>query len=406
MENTSESIQHPTLDSPSNSPSEETKQTKSTQALIQSYLRQHLAVYRELCEVREAGHENEECEAYFQKQRNRADDANTEVQLGFFKLMRTIGSKLDDATSALTIQRRGKPRPAILDLCLAPGGFSFAALKRNGWSTIVRGISLPPAQGGHEVLLRNVSSEDTTNATKFVDYRDITLLAEEMGVPLSDIPASHPDRDLFSSDRPYFGRKFDLVICDGQVLRTHERGEHRQEHEAVRLLTSQLVLGLQRIRSGGTMVILLHRADIWPSINLIYTLSRCSGSVELFKPLTAHRMRSSFYLIVKDVKPGQEAAVQAVERWKAQWKIATFGEEVMDEREWEALGGIQGSAIKAEAVLKEFGNELLRLAEPVFAVQLEALRNAPWMRNAREGKEKTKDEDKDETLGVKQEDLS
>jgi hypothetical protein len=54
MENTSESTQHLRLDSPSNSPSEETKQTKSTKALIQCYLRQHLAVYRELCEVREA----------------------------------------------------------------------------------------------------------------------------------------------------------------------------------------------------------------------------------------------------------------------------------------------------------------------------------------------------------------
>ncbi|KAK0704079.1 hypothetical protein B0T26DRAFT_807478 [Lasiosphaeria miniovina] len=383
MRGTLQPIQHLRLESLPNSPSEETKQTESAKALIQSYLRQHLAVYRELCEVREACQENEECEAYFQKQRSRADHAIAEVQKGFFSLMRTIGLELDKATSALTIQRRGKPRPAILDLCLAPGGFSLAALQRNGWSTIVRGISLPPEQGGHKVHLRNVSSEDNTTATKFVDYRDITLLAEEMGVPLSKIPASHPDRDLFSSYRPYLGRKFDLVFCDGQVLRTHERGKHRQEDEALRLLTSQLVLALQRIRSGGTMMILLHGADKWPS------------------------MRSSFYLIVKGVKPGREAAVQAVERWKVQWKLATFENEVMNEREWEVLGGIEGSAMEAEAVLKEFGSELLRLAEPVFAVQAEALKQAPWMSSAKgKGKEKEKGEEKNKTLDVKQEDLS
>jgi len=50
------------------------------------------------------------------------------IQKGFFSLMRAIGLELDDAASALTIRRRGMPRPVILDLCMAPGGFSPAVL--------------------------------------------------------------------------------------------------------------------------------------------------------------------------------------------------------------------------------------------------------------------------------------
>lgn len=161
--------------------------------------------------------------------------------------MHSIGLELDDATSgALQIRRRGMPRPAILDLCMAPGGFSLAALQRNRQrSTILRGVSLPPSEGGHEIRLEGVlstcSSEEnkaTSTAAKIVDYRDITLLAEEMGVSLSDIPGVHPDVARFSGDRPYWGQEFDLVFCDGQVLRTHERGE-RESLLPVPLLSYQ-----------------------------------------------------------------------------------------------------------------------------------------------------------------------
>jgi len=58
--------------------------------------------------------------------------------------------------------------------------------------------------------------------------------------------------------------------------------------------------------------------------------------------------------------------VQAIERWKAQWKIATFGTEAMKEREWGVLGRTE--EMEAKVVLEEFGSELLKLTGPVFAV--------------------------------------
>ncbi|KAK0729594.1 hypothetical protein B0H67DRAFT_479043 [Lasiosphaeris hirsuta] len=325
----------------------------------------------------------EEGDTYFQKQRERADNANTKTKKAFFSLMRTIGLELNTATSALSIRRAYKPRHAILDLCMAPGGFSMAALHQNP-SALLRGISLPPAKGGHEMILRKWSDTDT-NARIFVDFRDITLLAEEMGVPADCIPSSHPDAALFSSDRVFAGQKFDLVFCDGQVLRTHERGEHRENHESTRLLTSQLVFSLQRIRSGGAMVVLLHKADIWPSIKLIHMFTRFTDSVELFKPLSGHKMRSSFYMVAKGVRPGREAAVQAVEEWKAQWKKATFGMVVGDDDDGPRKGdGVFGGEEmeNAKTVLDEFGDTLVRMTGPIFATQAEALRNAPWVKKA------------------------
>ncbi|KAK3896457.1 hypothetical protein C8A05DRAFT_20569, partial [Staphylotrichum tortipilum] len=128
-------------------------------------------------------------------------------------------------------------------------------------------------------------------------FRDITLLADEMGTPVSSTPTSHPETASFSPDRPFLDQKFDLVFCDGQVFRTHERLEYREPFEASRLSTAQLVLGLQRVRSGGTMVILCHRADAWRSVHLMYTFAALADNVELFKPQKGHKTRSSFYLV-------------------------------------------------------------------------------------------------------------
>lgn len=204
------------------------EQVVGANAIIQDYLMTHLPIYRDLDEIRRLGWASEEGDSYFTQQRQRADKADGRTKEMFFKLMCAIGFEMDKATSALTIRRAGEPQHSVLDLCMAPGGYSAAALKRNHPSTRIRGISLPPEQGGHEIKLCHAWSTTDLSAQIFVDFRDITLLAEEMGVPLSDIPCEHPDVASFSSDRPFSNQKFDLVFCDGQVLRTHDRGERKR----------------------------------------------------------------------------------------------------------------------------------------------------------------------------------
>jgi hypothetical protein len=83
-----------------------------------------------------------------------------------------------------------------------------------------------------------------------------------------------------------------------------------------------------------------------------------------------HAKRSSFYLVAKRIRPQSLAARAAVEGWKRDWYVATFGtaEECAQNR------AASSTKEKVDKVLEEFGEELCRLAEPVWAVQEEALR--------------------------------
>jgi hypothetical protein len=108
---------------------------------------------------------------------------------------------------------------------MAPGGFLATALRLNPRACAL-GFSLPPSEGGHKVLL----PEDPNIEVRFLD---ITMLAADMGV--SDIPPENPEAKSFFP-RPFNpGQVFDLVLCDGQVLRTHVRACYRETREASRL---------------------------------------------------------------------------------------------------------------------------------------------------------------------------
>jgi len=269
-------------------------------------------------------------------------------------MMQQIGNELEKQTHALSRVSGGTRDVKILDLCMAPGGYSASALKYNPSATAF-GITLPPDQGGHKVFLEPSS----------VLYLDITMLAKEFGV--DDPPPSHPEHKSFLTERPYSNHKFNLIFCDGQVLRTHRRAEYREAHEARRLTVSQLILALQRILPGGTMIILLHKAESWNTVELLYNFSRFS-SIKLFKPRQKHAMRSSFYLVAKNVQPDAEAAKSAVEAWKQSWWSATFGG-VHGTGEADA----KASTDYVEAVLEEFGGQLVDLGRKVWQIQANAL---------------------------------
>ncbi len=171
--------------------------------------------------------------------------------------MQGIGREIDQKTGVFSSIGHSTKHPKFLDLCMAPGGFSQFLIDLHP-NAEVCGISLPPSSGGHEMLL---NLEDPRVKVQLLD---ITMLASEMQISEKDtlkIPLEHPDAGNFRTDRPYLSETFDLVICDGQVLRTHERLEYRERVEAGRLFVSQLVIGLSRIRTGGAMVVLLHKLE-------------------------------------------------------------------------------------------------------------------------------------------------
>lgn len=279
----------------------------------------------------------------------------------FFDMMQRIGKEMNERTGALSNFGRQSEPPKFLDLCMAPGGFSHFLLKLNPTAHVC-GISLPPSKGGHKLFL------DLQDSRVTVNFMDITFLCAEMLDSVNAvIPPDHPDARDFIETRPYLSDVFDLVICDGQVLRTHKRAEYREPVETTRLLVSQLVLALQRIKAGGTMVVLLHKLETWHNLQLLYMFSKFS-MVQLFKPEKYHAIRSSFYLIAKRVQPLSPHAVKAISIWKRSWLSTTFRscpEDTIPEEE-------------VQVVLSQFGEHYVRLGIPIWSIQKTALERSSF----------------------------
>jgi len=201
-------------------------------------------------------------------------------------------------------------------------------------------------------------------------FLDVTMLAADMGV--IDIPAEHPEAKNLLPQQFNPGQLFDLVLCDGQVLRTHVRAAHREMREARRLIVTQLAIGLEHVKVGGTMIVLLHKVEAWDTVSLLYRFNKFS-LVKLFKPTRHHAKRSSFYMIATNIQSQHCEAVLAVEGWKREWKVATFG---TDEEYKKAL---RGACLDTE-VLGEFGSELVRLGREVWGIQARALEKAPFIK--------------------------
>jgi 23S rRNA U2552 (ribose-2'-O)-methylase RlmE/FtsJ len=281
----------------------------------------------------------------------------------FYEMMKEIGQEMHRSTCALAISKMGANSPTILDMCMAPGGFLATTLNINPGARAV-GFSLPVSQGGHKALL----PRDPNVTLKFLD---ITMLAADMGV--IGIPAEHPEAKNLLSQQFDPGQLFDLVLCDGQVLRTHVRAAHREMREARRLSVTQLAIGLGRVKIGGTMVVLLHKVEATDTVSLLYRFNKFS-SVKLFKPTRHHAKRSSFYMIATNIQSQHSEAVLAVERWKRLWKVATFGTDVEYEEE------LRTECLDAEEVLGEFGRELVRLGREIWGIQAKALEKAPFIK--------------------------
>ncbi|KAL9565615.1 hypothetical protein ACKAV7_009797 [Fusarium commune] len=288
------------------------------------------------------GIDNPKGGVFFRKQRRRADQSSRKTAAYFFELMKKIGQELQDNNQAFTVQADpGKP-PNILDICMAPGGFLAAALKFNPDARALA-FSLPHEKGGHRVLMPN-------NVKVEKKCLDITMLAEDMGC--EKIPKDHPDANNFLPQQLETGQLFDLIICDGQVLRTHLRASYREDCEARRLTTAQLALGLEHVEPGGTMIILLHKVEAWDTMAILNRFHRISN-IKLFKPKLGHATRSSFYLIATNIQSQHPEALAAIKQWKAVWRTITFDSEECHTRV------IRDGDPSPEQLLREFGPDLV-----------------------------------------------
>lgn len=280
-----------------------------------------------------------------------------------------IGDELDEATSVLTLaETSGDAALRVMDMGIAPGGFTSAMLKRHPTAT-VRGITLPPEIGGLEVMLPMWRLDERIH----IEFLDVTMLADEMGTPAKSISVTHADSANFSSHRPFLGEELDLIFCGAAVQRTHSRAAYRESRERLRLTASQLVVALQRVREGGSLVVLLHKPEAWYNVELINTFTRFSN-VFLFKPKRKHAIRSSFYMVATKVRPRDTDALSAIRVWKDQWETTTFGTDVT------LKACLYVSEDHVRSVLADFGSQFITLATPIWKIQAGGLRTVPFLK--------------------------
>lgn len=302
------------------------------------------------------GWQNPEGDIHWKNKREQANTADEEAAERFYKMTKTIAEEMQSKTQALTLEGPDMQPLRSLDICMAPGGFTWGTLKYNQ-GAIACGITLPTEAGGYKSWV--------TLPSERVKFMDVTMLASEFGV--DSIPTSHPDHSLFVTERPFLDEQFNIIFCGGAVLRNHDISEDRKRFERTRLTTSQLILAMQRILPGGTMVVLLRRLDAWHTIRLLLQFDSFSH-IRVFKPYKYHAVRATFYLVAKNVQPEAESAKTALEEWKKTWYRATFGG---DEGTGEAEPEIDVES--ANAVLEEFGPRIIQLATPVWKIQADAL---------------------------------
>ena len=312
---------------------------------------------------------------YFQKQRKIADAADMRTSQGFFNLMQRIGDEMQETMGAMRLADPGQ----ILDLCMAPGGYSASALKFNPRAS-VSGATLPEKLGGHKLFVQ----DGFRGARIRVWQGDLTSLVGDMGMDDDDISEEHPDFGKFQKSEVWAGEQFDLVFCDGQVLRNHSQdmAEHRQRCEARRLTCSQLLIALRHVRVGGSMVILLHKIDSWDTVLTLRAFDRFAN-IAIFKPLAAHKARGSFYLVAKNIQPHHQDALVAIQDWTKAWKVATF-RALTDEGREDAFSDNRNDSTVLEQqvtkVMDEFGERLVTLGENAWKIQEEAIRKSYWFR--------------------------
>jgi len=120
------------------------------------------------------------------------------------------------------------------------------------------------------------------------------------------------------------------------------------------------------------MIVLPHKVESAHTVALLYMFNKFS-SIKLFKPARHHAKRSSFYMIATSLQNQHCEALLAVERWRRQWKAATFRTDEEYKKE------LRTACLDAEIVLGEFGAELAKLGREVWRIQAKALEKAPFI---------------------------
>ncbi|KAF8595965.1 hypothetical protein BDV93DRAFT_611152 [Ceratobasidium sp. AG-I] len=222
-------------------------------------------------------------------------------------------NKMRNALAEMDMQHKFVPGGCFLDLGCCPGGFSAHVLSK--WpSARGVGISLPVEHGGHSLAVPTKLRDRLE-----VHWADVTMfnLAPHLLHEQWDTSILTP--------HPIQPRSFDFVMADGHEHPAMPTGNPRAVWNKDRLLLSQLLLALQAIKPGGT---LLAKFTLQHSVlltrRIIVALSRLSSTpVKSIKPTSIYADKKTFYILVQAVNA--EKCSELVRTLEDFWCFMTFG---------------------------------------------------------------------------------
>jgi hypothetical protein len=116
----------------------------------------------------------------------------------------------------------------------------------------------------------------------------------------------------------------------------------------------------------------MHKPEAYNTVKIVSMFTKFSNMC-LFKPGKKHAIRSSVYMVATGVDVRSEEAQAAILEWKMQWVNATFQTE-------SALSTCSRvSEDQVRTILAEYGPQLISIATPVWRIQADGLRSAPFL---------------------------
>ncbi|KAJ7633118.1 hypothetical protein FB45DRAFT_1058098 [Roridomyces roridus] len=248
-----------------------------------------------------------------------AQNASARRNRYWFAKMKSVFKELDLRTGC--IPRRGPLR--FLDLGCSPGGFTSYILSKNSSAQ-----GLDRHRGRFKIFYADLG------------YYRLGPLPASVSGEKNTLPA------VVQLPSDLTARKFDVVLLDGQQLRSNISTTTTTASGSNRLLISQLIIALQSLKKGGTLVIKLNDLELLSTAKLLYMLDRLSSNLQTFKSVEMHAARGGAW--------GWE--------WSAEGRVGR------------AVDGLKGLWVDTEEIMEQ-GNldRLVELGRGVWEVQAGAL---------------------------------
>ena len=182
--------------------------------------------------------------------------------------------------------------------------------------------------------------------------------------------------------------RFPLVILDGYALLSYRRAASSSIPDelspesfppyriyAGALLISQLIVALETVQPGGTLLVKLARLEAFPAAHILFLLDALSEELVVHKAGCMLAVRSTFYVIARGVCRAKGSEDQECVRFlgglRALWEeLWIKGPEGMGRHKRD---GDLDFAITTDAILEEYIDRLIDFGREVWSTQAQAL---------------------------------